>query len=121
MADSLANAGYLVVMPDYFKGEPIPVNQTGFDRAGWSARHPAAEVNAITEATIKYLRNDLKVKKIGAVGYCFGGKYAARFSAKNQGLDAAFVAHPSNTQPEEWQAIEVPFSIAAAGKPLHLF
>ena len=103
-------------MPDYFKGDPIPVDQTGFDRNGWRAKHPGAEVETITEATIKYMRNELKVKKIGAVGYCFGGPYTAKFSAKGKGLDAGFVAHPGAIDAAEWKAISVPFSIAAAGK-----
>lgn len=45
-------------------------------------------------------------------GYCFGGKYVARFLAEGRGLDAGFTAHPSNTQPAEWEAISGPISIA---------
>jgi dienelactone hydrolase len=81
----------------------------------WITKHPTSEIDAILETTIKHMRDDLGVKKIGAVGYCFGGKYVARFLAKGKGVDAGFVAHPSRMDKSELEAIAGPFTIAAAG------
>lgn len=74
--------------------------------------------DAIVESTIKTMRSELGVKKIGAVGYCYGGKYVARFLAPGKGLDAGFTAHPSNVQVGEWEAVSGPVSIAYGGKSL---
>jgi len=80
----------------------------------WRTRHTVAMADAIVESTIKTMRSELGVKKIGAVGYCFGGKYVARFLASGKGLDAGFTAHPSNVEMAEWEAISAPLSIAYA-------
>jgi dienelactone hydrolase len=53
-------------------------------------------------------------KRIGAVGYCFGGKYVIRFLAQGRGVDAGFVAHPSFAESAEVEAIANPLSIAAS-------
>lgn len=65
------------------------------------------------------MRSQYSCKKIGAVGYCFGGKYVARFlgttgSSNNAMVDAGYTAHPSFVDEAEVKAITGPFSIAAA-------
>ncbi|KAL5314397.1 hypothetical protein ACEPPN_018823 [Leptodophora sp. 'Broadleaf-Isolate-01'] len=115
LADSLALAGYFVVEPDLFNGDPIGIDQLGdpsFNMTAWRERHPPEAIDAIVTSTIAAMRGKLGVKKIGAVGYCFGGKYVARFLAPGKGLDAGFTAHPSGVVAEEWQGIAAPLSIA---------
>jgi dienelactone hydrolase len=117
LGDSLAKAGYLVVMPDLFSGDVIPRDAMGatapnFNMTAWRAKHNVSVVDAIVESTIKAMRTELGVKRIGAVGYCFGGKYVARFLALGKGLDAGFVAHPSGIETAELQAIANPISFA---------
>lgn len=73
----------------------------------------------IVTGVVKSLRNDFKVQKLGAVGYCFGGKYVARFlgpvgSSNNAMVDAGYTAHPSFVDEEELKGIRGPLSIAAA-------
>ncbi|KAJ5788100.1 hypothetical protein N7457_003090 [Penicillium paradoxum] len=52
-------------------------------------------------------------ERVGAIGYCFGAKYAIRLL--QPGLcDAAYVAHPSFVDAEELGAIRGPLTIAAA-------
>jgi len=85
------------------------LNFTTFGR-----KHPVSDVDGIVASTVDYMRAQLGVKRIGAVGYCFGGKYVARFLAQGKGVDAGFVAHPSNMEGKEVQAIVKPFSIGAA-------
>lgn len=45
-------------------------------------------------------------------GYCFGGKYVARYLAAGKGVDVGFTAHPSSTLASEWTAVAGPISIA---------
>jgi dienelactone hydrolase len=108
----------LVVEPDYFKGDPAPADLAtpGYNMSSWRSKHPTSEIDSIIAATIKHMREDLGVKRIGTVGYCFGGKYVARFLAKGKGVDAGFMAHPSAMEKAEIEAISAPVSIGAAGE-----
>jgi dienelactone hydrolase len=103
-------------MPDYFRGDPIPRNTTGFDRDAWSKRHPVNLTQSIIDSTMKYARDTLKVKKVGVVGYCFGGPFVVRHLASGKGVDAGFMAHPGSFTNEEVNAIKAPLSLAAAGQ-----
>jgi dienelactone hydrolase len=77
LADDFARNGYLTVIPDIFAGDPL---LSGDFEAGkvnfpeWLAKHPVESVDPVIEATIKHMRENLGVKKVVAVGYCFGGK-----------------------------------------------
>ncbi|KAL1988386.1 hypothetical protein VTN96DRAFT_10069 [Rasamsonia emersonii] len=116
LADDFASNGYLTVVPDLFDGDQLPLDalETGkVNIQEWLGKHGTDKVDPIIEATIKHLREDLGIKKIGAAGYCFGGKYVVRF-LKDGKLDAGYSAHPSFITKEELTAIEKPFSIAAA-------
>jgi dienelactone hydrolase len=53
-------------------------------------------MDAIINKTIAYIREELGVESIGAVGYCFGGKYVPRFLKQKGGVNVGFIAHPSS-------------------------
>jgi len=122
IADQFAANGYFVVMPDLFEKDPIPLNRPeGFNIMDWLTKggpqgkgHGPGQVDPIVEEVIKEMRSNLGVKKIGAVGYCFGAKYVARFLAKGKGVDVGAMAHPSFVEPDEVKAMTGPLTIAAA-------
>ena len=104
-------------MPDLFNGNTVPMNAPAdFDLTKWikTEMPKVPTVDPIIEATIKEMRGPLGVKRIGGVGYCFGGKYVCRFLKEGR-LDAGYTAHPSFVDAEEVQGITGPLSIAAAG------
>lgn len=77
LADDYANHGYLTVIPDLFHGEAVKLNEfeSGLtDLHAWIQNHTPSIVEPVVEMTIKHLREKLGIKKIGGVGYCFGGK-----------------------------------------------
>ncbi|KAJ5942825.1 hypothetical protein N7516_002993 [Penicillium verrucosum] len=118
IADQLAANGYLVVMPDLFHGDPVPLNNrpASFDLMSWlkgPPGHLANRVEPVVQAILKEMKSNMGCERVGAVGYCFGAKYAVRLL--QPGLcDVAYVAHPSFVDTEELQAIQGPLSIAAA-------
>jgi len=122
IADQFAANGYFVVMPDLFENDPIPLNRPeSFNIMEWLQKggpegkgHGPGQVDPIVTEIIKEMRDNLGVKKIGAVGYCFGAKYVARFLAKGKGLDVGCMAHPSFVEADEVKAMTGPLSIAAA-------
>lgn len=77
LADEYANSGYLTVLPDLFAGNPVPAEALDagkFDLPSWIANYQADVIDPIVTNQIKYLRETLGIKRIGAVGYCFGAK-----------------------------------------------
>ncbi|KUJ06765.1 alpha/beta-hydrolase [Mollisia scopiformis] len=121
MADQYAANGYFTLMPDLFNGDPLTLNRPdGFDFMAWLNKgtggnnpHTYEAVDPIVEKSIKYLQEQ-GYKKIGAVGYCFGAKYVARFMAKGKGIEVGYMAHPSFVDEDELAAIAGPLSISAA-------
>jgi len=124
IADQFAENGYFTIMPDLFHGDPVSMNPPeGFDIMAWlkgesnggvGGGHLPPRVEPVVKAAIKWLREEKGVKKIGAVGYCFGGKYVVRGLAKGEGIDVGYTAHQSFVDEEELQKIAGPLSIAAA-------
>ncbi|KAK8085831.1 hypothetical protein PG997_007102 [Apiospora hydei] len=86
MADQFAANGYLTLIIDLFNGDALSLNRSGdFDFMSWLTKgstgdnpHTTEAVDPIVVEAIKYLKQEKGVKKIGAVGYCFGAKYVAR-------------------------------------------
>jgi len=114
LADQYAANGYFVVLPDLFHGDPVKLNPPeGFQVMDWLKGHQKEVVDPIVDKCIKEMKGKLGVKKLGAVGYCFGAKYVARFLNNGQ-IDAGFVAHPSFVDEDEIKGMTGPFSIAAA-------
>jgi dienelactone hydrolase len=123
LADRLAQAGYLVVIPDLIEGDtgkvPLEVDP---DLASWSRTHIDDGVYAGIKIILKAMRNKLGVKKIGAMGFSDSARSVIRFLAFGMGVDAGFVVMPSfaTILPTEVSAIARPLSIAAAGMKLHI-
>lgn len=120
ICDQFAAAGYLVVMPDLFSGDTVPINRPeGFNIMDWLKNHLPPQTEPIIDAVLTEMRENLGCQRIGGVGYCFGGKYVCRY-LKTGKLDAGFTAHPTMVEADELRGIEGPLSIAAAGE-LFLF
>jgi dienelactone hydrolase len=116
IADQFAGQGYFVVMPDLFNGDTVPLNRPeGFNIMDWVKNHMTLQTDPIIDAVLKEMRENLGCKRIGGVGYCFGGKYVCRYLKPGK-LDVGFTAHPTMVEAGELRGIEGPLSIAAAGE-----
>ncbi|KIW62923.1 hypothetical protein PV04_09811 [Phialophora macrospora] len=124
IADQFAANGYFVMMPDLFDKDPIPLNRPGdFDIMKWlqGEYHPSKKshlppsVDPIIDACLVEMRTKYNVKKLGAVGYCFGGKYVVRHLRPDSGkIDVGYTAHPSFVDAAELRDIKGPLAISAA-------
>jgi len=120
LADDFARAGFTTVIPDIFNGSPVPsdVFDPGykgekFDLMAWVGKQKPENVDKMVEDCIEGMKSEYGVKKIGAVGYCFGGRYVVRF-LKDGRIDAGFGAHISLVEDSEIEAVKGPLSLACA-------
>ncbi|KAL2919161.1 hypothetical protein HK105_201436 [Polyrhizophydium stewartii] len=118
IADRIAkDGGYRVYLPDFFNGDSpsreffekvFAKPKTMMDRLSttgtmflgapslmmWFGRHKDSVTVPLLDAVFKDLRENHGVKRIGAIGYCWGGRYVVLAAAK--GLTDVFVpTHPS--------------------------
>lgn len=120
IADQFAANGYTTLLVDTFNGDALTLNRPeGFDFNSWLTKgtggnnpHTKEVVDPIVVDSIKTLKEEYGIKKLGAVGYCFGAKYVVRHY--KDGIEVGYVAHPSFVDEDELAAIQGPLSIAAA-------
>ncbi|KAJ9609090.1 hypothetical protein H2200_006861 [Cladophialophora chaetospira] len=124
IADQFAANGYFVLVPDLFYSDAIPMkNIEDLDFAKWFSGgysdrgigHGPATFDPIVDRCLSEMRSKYRCQKIGAAGYCFGAKYVVRHLRAGQGaIDAAYVAHPTQVEKNELEAITGAIAIAAA-------
>jgi carboxymethylenebutenolidase len=94
MADLYAEEGYVAIVPDLFwrlePGVSLGYNEADFAKArALNGRFDSKSAIIDMTATVKALRTHKAVKgKIGALGFCLGGRLAV-LAAAHSGIDAA--------------------------------
>lgn len=119
IADQLGAAGYRVYIPDILFGDAIENLDGSVDFNDWKERHNANKTRAVVDQFLSGLIKEHSPKFIGAIGHCFGAKYAIQqIHATDGPVDVCAVAHPSYVTIEELAAIgkEKPLLISAAEK-----
>jgi len=117
LADALAAHGFLTLVTDDVKGDPTPnPRPPDFDFGKWRERHGKETVIPIAKDAVDWIhKNQKDIKKIGAVGYCFGAPGTLALLAKgSHRVDVGCVGHPSFITLKELEDIESPLFIAAA-------
>lgn len=114
LADHFAEAGWYVVIPDYYERDPIPLEVLernpslsidehdwseekkerlkNLDVAQWTLRHSADHIDNLLHRFVPSVREANPGKNIFATGYCYGGKFAIRLSS--WAVKAALAFHP---------------------------
>lgn len=105
-------------MPDLFRGDAVPIDRPAdYDLPGWLARKDPAAIDPIIQLTLDAIAATTSITRLGIVGYCFGGKYVARWLGRGvPSVAAGYTAHPSNVDAAEWAGVAAPISIANAGE-----
>ncbi|XP_053107105.1 carboxymethylenebutenolidase homolog isoform X1 [Hemicordylus capensis] len=74
IADMLAAHGYIAICPDFFKGqEPWKPSDDWSSFNEWLKTRDNKQINKETDVALKYLKQQCNVKKIGVIGFCWGG------------------------------------------------
>ncbi|KIW90068.1 uncharacterized protein Z519_09499 [Cladophialophora bantiana CBS 173.52] len=136
LADRFASEGWHVLVPDYFEGDPLPIQLLRRDHAlsideqpwpeedkqklrdldfpAWLQRHNHPRVSSLLNDLIAGLSEQAKNTTIVGVGYCFGGKHVLRLAKSS--LKAAAAFHPSFVEAEDVAGIQVPLYAGLAEK-----
>ncbi|KAM4705819.1 carboxymethylenebutenolidase homolog isoform 1-T2 [Rhinophrynus dorsalis] len=73
-ADLLASHGYTAVVADFFAGkEPWKTTNDRSTFFEWLETRPANKVDKEVDAVLRYLKEQCHSKKIGVIGFCWGG------------------------------------------------
>ncbi|KAK8548519.1 hypothetical protein V6N13_054689 [Hibiscus sabdariffa] len=112
LADKAAAAGYFVVVPDFFYGDPYDTTDPHFDREAWFNRHSPVKGFEDAKAVIAALKSK-GISAIGATGYCWGGMVAVKLAGTDE-IKAAVASHPGPITEDEINGIKVPTSILGA-------
>eukprot|EP01114_Cavostelium_apophysatum_P016352 TRINITY_DN462_c0_g1_i1.p1 TRINITY_DN462_c0_g1~~TRINITY_DN462_c0_g1_i1.p1 ORF type:complete len:241 (-),score=54.37 TRINITY_DN462_c0_g1_i1:82-804(-) len=107
IAETLGKAGFLVVVPDLFAGDPYPANSDFSGIGAWMAKHPVSKTAPIVADTVKYVKDHENVQKLGVIGYCYGGKISIK-QASNDLVDVFICAHPATPDAGDVEAIKKP-------------
>jgi carboxymethylenebutenolidase len=107
-ADDLAARGYLVVVPDMFRGRTTNLVPSAIYNV---ISHPPAQVDADLADVFAWLSSqpDVAADRIAAMGFCFGGGSAIRYATSNPNLAATAVFYGSPvTDPDRLRAVRGP-------------
>ncbi|EMC91099.1 hypothetical protein BAUCODRAFT_79877 [Baudoinia panamericana UAMH 10762] len=120
LADHLAEeVNATVYLPDLFGGEVLPSDSLSdrsrwgdFDMDGFQKRNSRAIREPELFECAKHLRS--QYKKVGAIGYCYGGWAVFRLAAKGHNLvDCVVAGHPSWVTRNDIDGVDVPTQILA--------
>jgi dienelactone hydrolase len=111
IADRLAEeAGLLVVVPDLYDGDAVPLSflNNRFDLQPWFQRHGDAAVLPHLRAIVTALGAQGCVR-VGAQGYCWGGRFAILLGGQEQLAHVVVACHPSRVaMPQDVEALQAP-------------
>ncbi|KAK3111239.1 hypothetical protein LTR53_013715 [Teratosphaeriaceae sp. CCFEE 6253] len=111
-----------VYLPDFYGGESVPPAILNLDVPAWAAHgfdvgaFVTRNSRAVREPEIFACARKLRgeYKKLGAVGYCYGGWVVCRLGAKGVGLvDCVSMGHPSMLTKEDLDGVGVPMQVLA--------
>ncbi|XP_061345554.1 endo-1,3;1,4-beta-D-glucanase-like [Gastrolobium bilobum] len=112
LADKVAAAGYYVVVPDFFHGDPYNPENPDRPLPTWLKDHGADEGFEATKPIIEALKSK-GVSAIGAAGFCWGAKVVVEL-AKSRLIQAAVLLHPSFVSLDDIKGVDIPIAVLGA-------
>lgn len=139
LADNYATAGFYCYIPDLHQGDSLAIqflqsveppltvrkNRNMYDKAAataataatlgpWLVRHREAVTKPLVDRFIKAIRQVPGTEAVGAIGFCWGGRYSILAGHEGEGsVDAVYACHPSLlTIPGDFDPVVKPLSLA---------
>ncbi|KAL3356206.1 hypothetical protein AABB24_017074 [Solanum stoloniferum] len=109
LSDKVAAAGYYVVVPDFFYGDPYTMEKT---LSIWIQSHGTAKGFEDAKQVVAALK-DKGISAIGAAGFCWGAKVVTELS-KSDYIQAVVLLHPSLVKVDDFKEVKAPIAILAA-------
>ncbi|KAF2090640.1 dienelactone hydrolase family protein-like protein [Saccharata proteae CBS 121410] len=145
LADNYAAAGFYVYIPDVHQGDSLPIDflqtvepplpqreamgmvektaataKVGATLGPWLVRHREGVSKPLMDGFINTIRTTAGTDKVGAIGFCWGGRYAilaTHEAGPGKGVDAAYACHPSLVAiPADFDPVARPLSLALGDK-----
>ncbi|KAK7264538.1 hypothetical protein RJT34_32147 [Clitoria ternatea] len=109
IADKVAAAGYFVVVPDFFHGDPFDRNNTNRPMPVWIKDHQPDKGVETAKPIIEALKRQ-GVSAIGAAGFCWGGKTVVDLANSGE-IQVAVLSHPTYVTVDDIERINIPIAI----------
>ncbi|KAK9288178.1 hypothetical protein L1049_016627 [Liquidambar formosana] len=112
LADKVAAAGFLVVVPDFLYGDPFDPPYPNFNPEAWLKAHDTDKGCEDAKPVIAALKSK-GVSAIGAAGFCWGGMVGVKL-ASSEDIQAAVLLHPGPITVDEINNVKIPLAILGA-------
>ncbi|KAL3827913.1 hypothetical protein ACJIZ3_016715 [Penstemon smallii] len=112
LADKVAAAGFYVVVPDFFYGDPYDPTNAEKPLLLWKALHEPAKAFEDAKTVIEALKSK-GISAVGAAGFCYGAKVVVEL-AKSGLIQAGVFLHPSFVTVDDVKEVKVPLAILGA-------
>ncbi|CAG8553916.1 17284_t:CDS:2 [Cetraspora pellucida] len=113
--DILGSQGFLVALPDFFRGDPWTSEKIKGDnfmeslRAWLGEKAPPERVQQHTAQIVEHLRKEYGVQNFGFIGFCWGGMIASKMS-KDPTFDGCVLIHPGMLSIEDFKESKCPIA-----------
>ncbi|XP_058077825.1 endo-1,3;1,4-beta-D-glucanase-like [Magnolia sinica] len=112
LADKIAAAGFYVVVPDFFYGEPYETNNPNRPVLEWLKDHGTDKGTEAAKAVVAALKSK-GISAIGAVGFCWGAKVVVELG-KHSLINAAVLCHPALVTVDDIKEVKTHIAILLA-------
>ncbi|KAL6527637.1 hypothetical protein OROMI_029448 [Orobanche minor] len=112
IADKVGAAGFYVVVPDFFYGDPYDPDNEEKPLLVWKSLHEPSQAFEDSKPVIDALKTK-GISAIGAAGLCYGAKVVVELNKAGL-IQAGVLLHPSFVTVDDIKEVKAPLAILGA-------